>query len=600
MRLPIYVSALFFSTVFESCTAHLVPPPQQCSHTRCHSALKQFKEQPHHFCYKSPIRDECNSHHSCGLCRAIASELNDSCNHGHCPPPPPPHIVTVTKPPVTVTQIKQTTVNKPPVTVTKPAVTITKSPAIITQTKPPVTITKRPITVTKPASTVTVTKPLVTITKPGLTVTKAATVTISNPLTVTAPAVTVTKSAVTITKAAITVTENPVTITQSALTITQTESPLTITQIPNTLTLSAPPVTLTVTESLFDTSTKAYLTEPTISVETTTVTVPGLFSSCPATSFTEQSTQSTPGQTSSTFVSSTGDAFQTSLTSTSISNGGFPVSTDIIASVTASISDVFTIVSAATSEVFPTSSPLVSESFGVTVAASTVSPVDTPTSSIAAVPTSTLAASSINQPTPAPTSSVAATSSTSPAPATSSSQDAPTTTTLLCVPSPTQAIINPSFEDDISGTGTYTAPWIFTGNGNVQSKYNNAYQSYDGDHFGVLYGRSTTTTSVSQTLTDLIPGTTYQLQYYYNVEQASPQAICRLTITGNDVVLDTLTSPTVRTGGYLSRSVPYTPNSQAEVLRFTLVCPRFVQLSAQSNYAIDAITLTNDGNDGCD
>lgn len=63
-------------------------------------------------------------------------------------------------------------------------------------------------------------------------------------------------------------------------------------------------------------------------------------------------------------------------------------------------------------------------------------------------------------------------------------------------------------------------------------------------------------------------------------------------------MLDTLTSPTVRTGGYLTRSVRYTPRGGQEVVLFTLVCPRFVQLAAQSNYALDAITLTSTG-DGC-
>ena len=93
-------------------------------------------------------------------------------------------------------------------------------------------------------------------------------------------------------------------------------------------------------------------------------------------------------------------------------------------------------------------------------------------------------------------------------------------------------------------------------------------------------------------------GANYQLTYHYNVEQASPQAICRLTVTIGGNVVDTLTSPTVRTGGYLSRSVSYTPAGNTEVLMFTLVCPRFVQLTAQSNYALDAITLTTDG-DSC-
>ncbi|MCJ1308279.1 hypothetical protein MMC25_001932 [Agyrium rufum] len=179
--------------------------------------------------------------------------------------------------------------------------------------------------------------------------------------------------------------------------------------------------------------------------------------------------------------------------------------------------------------------------------------------------------------------------------------DVPTTTltptpssTSTCILAPTQAIINPSFEQDLDGSGTYTTPWLFSGNGNVQSNTNNAYQSYDGTHFGVLYGRSTTTASLSQTLTDLQPGATYTLSYFYNVEAASPQAICKLTTTIGGTVVDTITSPTVRTGRYLNRSVSYSTSAgQTDAtLTFMLVCPRFLQLTAQSNYALDAITLT--------
>ncbi|KAF2152190.1 hypothetical protein K461DRAFT_278422 [Myriangium duriaei CBS 260.36] len=166
------------------------------------------------------------------------------------------------------------------------------------------------------------------------------------------------------------------------------------------------------------------------------------------------------------------------------------------------------------------------------------------------------------------------------------------TTTTSSTPVPTQAIVNPSFEIATSD-GTYTAPWVFSGNGNVQSNTNNAYQSYDGTHFAVLYGRSTTTTSLSQTLSSLSTTQSYTLTYHYNVEQASPQAICRLTVTIGGNVVDTLTSPTVRTGGYLQRTVTVPPpSSDTAIILFVLVCPRFVQLTAQSNYALDAITLT--------
>lgn len=47
----------------------------------------------------------------------------------------------------------------------------------------------------------------------------------------------------------------------------------------------------------------------------------------------------------------------------------------------------------------------------------------------------------------------------------------------------TQAIVNPSFEQDLDGAGTYTYTWTFTGNGLVEDNTNNEYQSYDGTHF---------------------------------------------------------------------------------------------------------------------
>ena len=36
-----------------------------------------------------------------------------------------------------------------------------------------------------------------------------------------------------------------------------------------------------------------------------------------------------------------------------------------------------------------------------------------------------------------------------------------------------------------------------------------------------------------------------------------------------------------------------------QVLLFTLTCPRFLQLTAQSNYAIDGVTLSAVGDVGC-
>lgn len=72
------------------------------------------------------------------------------------------------------------------------------------------------------------------------------------------------------------------------------------------------------------------------------------------------------------------------------------------------------------------------------------------------------------------------------------------------------------------------------------------------------------------------------------------------TVSASDTgSVDTLTSPSHVTVGYLSRSATYTPVSTSATLKFSLLCPRFMQLTAQSNYALIAITLTNSNKDLC-
>ena len=124
----------------------------------------------------------------------------------------------------------------------------------------------------------------------------------------------------------------------------------------------------------------------------------------------------------------------------------------------------------------------------------------------------------------------------------------------------------------------------------MQSTTTTTFQSYDGTHFGILYGQSATTISISQSLTNLIAGASYTLTYYYNVVQAS-SLVCKLTISIGEQVVDTLSSPTVETGGYLSRSVAYTAVQQTAVVQFALVCPLVAQVAVQSSFALDGITL---------
>ena len=165
---------------------------------------------------------------------------------------------------------------------------------------------------------------------------------------------------------------------------------------------------------------------------------------------------------------------------------------------------------------------------------------------------------------------------------------APTTTTPVCTPTPTQAIVNPSFEDDVAGTGTYSAPWVFTGPlAGVESNENSpyGYQSFDGDHFAVL--PSTSIATMSQSLTDLLPGKSYQLTYWYNREGINGR-VCQLSVRTPEQVID-IFATNLNTGGYRERSVAYTPPNAAEVLTFQLAC---TGAALQSNFALDAITLT--------
>ena len=164
----------------------------------------------------------------------------------------------------------------------------------------------------------------------------------------------------------------------------------------------------------------------------------------------------------------------------------------------------------------------------------------------------------------------------------------PTPTTTCAANKPTQAIINPSFETDLSGTGTYVQPWVLSSSASVLADGANAY---DGTHFAALNGVTTITTSLSQSLTGLSPGASYILQYHYNMEVSSPTAPCKLSVMIGGQVVDTLSSMTVQSAGWMTSTVKYTPAAPSAVLEFDLTCSG----SVQSTWGLDAITLVTMG-----
>ncbi|KAL8792998.1 MAG: hypothetical protein Q9195_004402 [Heterodermia aff. obscurata] len=619
-----YVSAILLTATAVSAAAFPNTPAKPCPHTACRQALEEYKRRPQYFCDDSILRPQCNTHQACEHCRAIASELSHQCNSGHCPKPARPVTVVQTKtvthqqPAQTIYQTKTTST----LTVTKAAITVTKSEPAVTRT-----VTKAATTITKtgPATTLTATLAATTVTKTGPATTLTA-ILAATTITKTEPASTIT-----------------VTNEQVGKTVSDTA---TITELLSgpANTVLAPTATLTVTQamasclpvesaksslaggltSVVDRTSNSLVVpietaKSSVAAEVSTI-VAGISSSVVAPIETPKSSVIAAVSSliapiespKSSIVAEASSAIYQASTSllqpieTAKSSVKAAVSSSIISPIESAKSSIVAGVSSVIYQASASSLQPIEATKSSTIQAassSTAAPIETVKSSIAAAATSIIKqASSTATLAESITSSVIAamTSTVVPEVPVTTSMAAVTTTTTssTCIPSPTQAIINPSFEDDIAGSGTYTAPWVFSGNGNVQSNTNNAYHSYDGTHFAVLYGRSTTTTSVSQSLTDLVPAEPYTLQYHYNVEQASPQAICRLTITINGQVVDTLTSPTVRTGGYLTRAVPYTADGTAAVLNFVLVCPRFVQLTAQSNYALDGITLVG-GSDGC-
>ncbi|KAL8656949.1 MAG: hypothetical protein Q9226_002407 [Calogaya cf. arnoldii] len=153
---------------------------------------------------------------------------------------------------------------------------------------------------------------------------------------------------------------------------------------------------------------------------------------------------------------------------------------------------------------------------------------------------------------------------------------------------------------DLARDGSFQSPWTFTGIGqnSVQSNANNAFQSYDGTHFAVLYGRSSTVASLNQVINNLVRGRTYTLQYFYNVQAASATTPCLFTASLRGQAIDSFQSPAQASSVYVRRSATYanTATTPAD-LSFTLTCPTF---SGQNRVTVslDAITLTYDRS-GC-
>jgi hypothetical protein len=97
---------------------------------------------------------------------------------------------------------------------------------------------------------------------------------------------------------------------------------------------------------------------------------------------------------------------------------------------------------------------------------------------------------------------------------------------------------------------------------------------------------------MTQTLNNISTRRNYDLTYHYNVELGTASnSICTFSVAVDGKVVDTFTS--LRTTKYLSRTVSLPQfASDTSILKLSLVCPRFLAVAAQNNYALDAITIT--------
>ncbi|KAB8296992.1 hypothetical protein EYC80_002394 [Monilinia laxa] len=150
------------------------------------------------------------------------------------------------------------------------------------------------------------------------------------------------------------------------------------------------------------------------------------------------------------------------------------------------------------------------------------------------------------------------------------------TSTAACTPIPTQAVVNGDFESATSGS--YQSPWTLSSAAYVQSSNNNAFPSYSGTEFAVIYGNSGSTGSISQSLSTLVPNQSYTLTYYMRIMGAIalPTSTCVLTTSIGGTVVDTLNISysniaTYRTS-YVQRTASVVATSQTDTLKFAFSC----------------------------
>ncbi|TGO28748.1 hypothetical protein BPAE_0023g00130 [Botrytis paeoniae] len=172
------------------------------------------------------------------------------------------------------------------------------------------------------------------------------------------------------------------------------------------------------------------------------------------------------------------------------------------------------------------------------------------------------------------------------------------TTIPACTPSsPTQAVANGDFETVTSGSNQ--TPWALSSMAYVRSNVNDAFQSYAGDGFAVLYGQRSITTTISQEIDTLIPGQSYTLSYYMSVMGVItlPTASCVLSASVGGIVVDTATImysniASYRTG-YSQRSVTVVPITQSAQLKISWQCN--IQVTLVADLLLDNISMDGGG-----
>ncbi|KAL9115768.1 MAG: hypothetical protein Q9227_000136 [Pyrenula ochraceoflavens] len=240
----------------------------------------------------------------------------------------------------------------------------------------------------------------------------------------------------------------------------------------------------------------------------------------------------------------------------------------------------------------PTST-LTSDSSTSSTSTSTTSTSTTSTSTTS-TDTSITPSSTTSSTTTETASSTTPTTTSDSATSTQTSTTSTTSTTTPAAPTPTNDLVNPGFEIADSA-GSHVSPWTLGGLGSVQSNTNNAYQSHTGSYFTVLYGRSSQTSSITQTFPSLVPGGVYSLEFFYRYFLSStfPQT-CQFTVSFNGVTVVSSVNPRVGQTAYVESSVGglVAVGGGGDVLGFVNTCPRLTGAVAQANLGLDDITLT--------